>query len=101
MKTRKSWLGLTALIVSIVGSVLACIAETINIGWVLLAVGFILGIAGALRSGTAKRTSIAAIVWAVVGAVVSAGVVLFSVSHLLVEMLWDLLVYIFGGPRNP
>jgi hypothetical protein len=101
METRRSGLGLTALLVSIVGSVLACIAQTINLGWVLLAVGFILGIAGVLRSGPAKKTSIVAMVWAVAGAIVSAGVVFFSVSHFLVEMFWNLLVQIFGGPRNP
>ena len=101
METRKSGLGLTALLVSIVGSVLACIAQTINLGWVLLAVGFILGIAGVLRSGPAKKTSIVAMVWAVAGAIVSAGVVFFSVSHFLVEMFWNLLVQIFGGPSNP
>lgn len=98
---RTSRLGATALLVSIVGSVLACIADTINLGWVLLAVGFILGMAGVLRSGPAKKTSIAAIIWAVAGAIISAGVVFFSVSHFLVEMFWNLLVQIFGGPKSP
>ena len=72
---RNNTIGLIALIVSIIGSVFACVPGALIVGWVLLPIAFILGIVGLFLSGKAKGTSIAAIVVSIIGTVV--GVVVF------------------------
>lgn len=88
-------LGLTALVVSIIGFVLACNARSLEVGWVVLGIAFILGVAGLLRSGKSKKTATAAVVISGVGAVVSAAMVVFGVSQFIFGTFWDLLRYIF------
>lgn len=90
-------LGLTALGVCGIGFVLACWSETMTAGWVLLAAAFVLGVAGTLRSGQAKGTSVAAVVGSLVGAAVSALIVIAGVAQFLVEIFWNLARYIFHG----
>lgn len=76
----KNTLGLIALIVAVVGFVFACVPGALIIGWVLLPIAFILGIAGMFQAGKAKQTSIAAIVISIVGVVVGVSVFAFVVS---------------------
>lgn len=97
MVKQKNTLGLIALTLSVVGSVLACIPASINVGWILLAAAFLLGIVGALQSGRTKKGSVAAIVVSVLGAVVSAGIIVFSVSHLFIDLFVNLFGSIFNG----
>ena len=85
---RKNTLGTIALIVGIAGSVLACVPTTLTVGWYVLPVAFVLGIVGLLQSGKAKKSSVAAIVVAVVGAVVSASIVVGTVSELLFRIVF-------------
>jgi len=94
-------LGLTAMAASIIGFVLACNARSLEVGWVLLAIAFILGVAGLLRSGTSKKTSTVAVVISIVGAVVSAAVVVFGVTQFIVGGVWDLLRHIFIDSGRP
>jgi hypothetical protein len=72
---QRNTLGLVALIVSIVGFVFACVPGALIVGWVLLPIGFVLGIVGVCLSGKTKGASIAAIIVSIVGVVV--GVVVF------------------------
>jgi hypothetical protein len=72
---QRNTLGLIALIVSIVGFIFACVPGALIVGWVLLPIGFVLGIVGVCLSGKTKGTSIAAIIVSIVGVVV--GVVVF------------------------
>lgn len=67
-------LGLVAMIVAIVGFVFACIPGALIIGWILLPVGFILGLVAVFLKGT-KWQAITAIIVSVVGTIV--GVVVF------------------------
>lgn len=87
-------LGLTALVIGAIGFVLACSARSLEIGWVLLGVAFILGVAGLLQSGKSKKTATAAVVISGVGVVVSAAMVVFGVSQFILGTFWDLLRYI-------
>jgi hypothetical protein len=94
-------LGPAALIVSVVGFVLACTPQFLTPGWVLLGIGLALGLAGVLQSGPAPKTSTAAIVVAVAGAVVSVLVVVFGVSYFLFELFWNLLKSMFNNGGHP
>lgn len=93
--------GLSALVISVIGFVLACNARSLEVGWVLLAVAFILGLAGLLQSGKSKKTSTAAVVVSGVGAVVSAIIVVLGASQVIVETFWNLLRYIFMDSGRP
>lgn len=70
-KTRNT-VGLIALIAAIVGFIFACIPGALILGWILLPIGFILGIVGLFMSNQPKGTSIGAIVVAVIGTIVAA-----------------------------
>lgn len=73
---QKNTLGRVALIVGIVGFVFACMPGALIVGWVLLPIAFILGIAGLFQAGKTKGTSVAAVIISVVGFVV--GVTVFA-----------------------
>ena len=91
--SQKNILGTIALITAVIGSVLACIPASLDVGWVMLAAALVLGFAGLLQSGKTKKTSVAAIVVAIVGAVVSASIVFLTVGDLLFRT-------VFGGLLN-
>jgi hypothetical protein len=74
-KKGRNVLGLIAMIVAIVGFVFACIPGALIVGWVLLPMGFILGIVSLFMRDKAKGMGIAALIIAVVGTIV--GVVVF------------------------
>jgi hypothetical protein len=71
---QKNSLGRVALSVSIIGFVFGCVPEALIVGWVLLPIAFILGIAGLFLSGKAKGASIAGVIISVVGIVIGVAV---------------------------
>lgn len=81
---QRNTLGLIAIIVAVLGFVFACIPGALIVGWVLLPIAFILGIASVCQAGKAKGTSIGAIIIAVVGTVVGF-IVFFAVVADAVE----------------
>ncbi|WP_233486725.1 hypothetical protein [Zhihengliuella sp. ISTPL4] len=73
---QRNVLGIIALIVAAVGFIFACIPGALIVGWVLLPIGFILGLVSLFLKGKVKWQGIAAIIVSVVGTVV--GVVVFT-----------------------
>ena len=71
---QRNVLGIVALAVSAVGFIFACIPGALIVGWILLPIGFILGIVALFLKGK-KWAAITAIVVAIVGTIV--GVVVF------------------------
>ena len=76
-KGGKNVLGLIAMILAILGLVLACIPGVLILGWILLPISFILGIVAVFLKGT-KWQAITAIIVSVVGTIVAA-IVFFAV----------------------
>lgn len=72
---RRNVLGIIALAVAALGFVFACIPGFLIMGWVLLPVGFILGIVAVCLSGRTKWQGLTAIIVAVVGTIV--GIIVF------------------------
>lgn len=67
---RRNIAGLAALMVAVIGLVFACIPGALVVGWVLLPVGFVLGIVGLLLPRHKRGTSIAAVAVSVIGTIV-------------------------------
>ena len=65
----ENMLGRIALAVAVIAAVLSCIAATMDVGWVLLPVAFVLGVVAALQSGKSRKAAVAAIVVSVLGAI--------------------------------
>jgi len=74
-KRPRNILGVLALCVSAVGFIFACIPGALVVGWVLLPVGFILGIVSLFQKNRLKWQGLTAITVSVVGTIV--GVVVF------------------------
>ncbi len=74
-KKPKNVLGVIALALSAVGFVFACIPGALIVGWVLLPIGFVLGIVALLLKDKPKWQGVTAIIMSVVGTIV--GVVVF------------------------
>ena len=70
-------LGLVAVISAGLGFILACIPAVMVVGWVLLVVGFVLGIVSLFRPGHGKALGISALIVSVVGTIV--GFIVFIV----------------------
>ncbi|MCR2814324.1 DUF4352 domain-containing protein [Microbacterium jiangjiandongii] len=70
-------LGLVAVISAGVGLILACVPAVMVVGWVLLVVGFVLGIVSLFRPGRGKALGISALIVSVVGTIV--GFIVFIV----------------------
>lgn len=68
---QRNTLGIVALIMAIVGAILACIPGIMVIGWLLLPCSFILGIIGLTQSTKRKGTSIAAVIISIIGTLVA------------------------------
>ncbi len=68
-------LGIVALVVSVVGFIFACVPGALVVGWVLLPIGFILGIIALFLKNKTKWQGLTAIIVSVVGTIV--GVVVF------------------------
>ncbi|WP_426324998.1 hypothetical protein [Microbacterium sp. E-13] len=86
---RANVLGIIALAVAILGFVFSCIPGWLSLGWILLPIGFILGIVSLFLRDSGKGAGIAAIIVAVVGTVVGF-LVFFSV-------IGDAFTNAFGG----
>lgn len=76
-KKQRNVAGIIALVVAAIGFIFACIPGALIVGWVLLPIGFILGIVALFLKGKAKWQGIAAIIVSVVGTVI--GVIVFTV----------------------
>lgn len=94
---HKNTLGLIALTLSLIGFVLACIPASIDVGWIVLGIAFLVGIVGTFKSGQPKNVAVAAVVVSVLGVVVSAAIVVFAVSGLFVDLFVNLFDYIFNN----
>lgn len=62
-----SILGVVALVLAVAGTVLSCIRSVFVLGWIVLFIAGGLSIVGLLQVGKAKRTSLIALITAVVG----------------------------------
>lgn len=74
---QRNVLGLIALIVSAVGFIFACIPGALIVGWVLLPIGFILGIVSLFLKGKVKWQGVTAIIVSIVGTII--GIIVFTV----------------------
>ncbi|MEV8266240.1 DUF2510 domain-containing protein [Microbacterium sp. NPDC076911] len=74
-KKTQSIVGIVALAISVVGFIFACIPGAFILGWVLLPVGFILGIVALFQKGKPKWPGLTAIIVSVIGTIV--GMVVF------------------------
>jgi hypothetical protein len=74
-KGGKNILGIIALAVAAVGFIFACIPGALIVGWILLPIGFILGIISLFLKGQKKWPGLVAIIASVVGTIV--GVIVF------------------------
>lgn len=72
VKKQRNIAGLIALIVSAIGFIFACIPGALIVGWVLLPIGFILGIVSLFLKGKVKWQGVTAIIVSVVGTIVAA-----------------------------
>ena len=77
-KKERNVLGIVAFCASIVGFVFACVPGALIVGWLLLPVGFILGIVSLFMKGKGKGLGISALIISVVGTIVGF-VVFFAV----------------------
>lgn len=76
-KPQRNVVGIIALVCAIGGFVFSCIPGALIVGWVLLPIGFVLGLVGLCLSGQAKGTSLFAVIVSIVGTIVA--VLVFSV----------------------
>ena len=77
-RPARNVLALVALITSIVGFIFACMPGALIVGWILLPIGFILGIVSLFLKGRGKALGVAGLIISVVGTIVAA-VVFFAV----------------------
>ncbi len=75
-KKPRNIVGIIALAVAGVGFVFACIPGALIVGWILLPIGFILGIVALIRKENPKWQGVTAITVSVIGAIVGAVVAL-------------------------
>jgi hypothetical protein len=68
-------LGLVALIVAALGFIFACVPGALIIGWILLPIGFILGIVSLFLKDRAKWMGLTALILSIVGTIV--GIIVF------------------------
>lgn len=77
---RRNTIGVVALIASIVGAVFACIPGALIVGWILLPVGFVLGIVSLFQAAS-KKPGTWAIILSVIGTIIAVVVFLAVVSN--------------------
>lgn len=68
---QKNTVGRIALVVAILGTILSCIPGIVIVGWILLPIGFILGLVGLFMANKSRRSSIAAVIISIVGTIVA------------------------------
>ncbi|MBB6335737.1 DUF4352 domain-containing protein [Schaalia hyovaginalis] len=74
-KKPRNTLGLIALIISLVGTVFACIPGAMIVGWILLPISFILGIVALFMKGKSLGLAVGAVIISVIGTVI--GIIAF------------------------
>lgn len=88
-RPARNVVGTIALVSAVVGFIFACIPGALIIGWILLPIGFVLGIVGLFMKARRKGAAIAAVIVAIVGTIV--GVAVF------VTVVGDAFDDAFGG----
>ncbi|QGU01816.1 Telomeric repeat-binding factor 2 [Corynebacterium kalinowskii] len=73
-------LGIIALVLAVLGTVLACIKAVMALGWIALPIAFIMGIVALFMKNQGKAAAIAAIVISVVGTMVAGAMAVFFVA---------------------
>ncbi len=68
---RRNTVGMVALIVAVLGTIMSVVPGAAIVGWILLPFGFILGLVGLFMSGKPKGTSISAVIVSIVGTIVA------------------------------
>lgn len=68
---QRNTVGIIGLIVAILGAIMSCVPGAAIIGWMLLPIGFILGLVGLFMSGKPKGTAIAAVIVSIVGTILA------------------------------
>ncbi|MBB1021154.1 DUF4352 domain-containing protein [Dietzia sp. E1] len=68
---KRNTVGIVALVVAVLGTIMSVVPGAAIIGWILLPFGFILGLVGLFMSGKPKGTSIAAVIVSIVGTIVA------------------------------
>ncbi|MCT1462812.1 MULTISPECIES: DUF4190 domain-containing protein [Corynebacterium] len=77
---QRNTVGIIALVCAIAGFIFGCIPGAFILGWILLPIGFILGIIGLFMKAK-KGTAVAAVIVSIVGTIVSVIVFLFAVGR--------------------
>ena len=85
----RNTLGIIGLVVAVLGAVLSCVPGIAIVGWILLPIGFVLGVIGLTASDKPKGTAIGAVVVSIVGTLVAAAAFLVMMGSALDE--------VFGG----
>lgn len=80
-KKEKNVLGIIALVCSVLGLILSCVKGALILGWILLPIGFILGIVAAVQKNKPHGVGIAAIVVSAVGTVVAIAMFILVVGN--------------------
>ncbi|QPK79215.1 DUF2232 domain-containing protein [Corynebacterium lizhenjunii] len=84
-KKPKNTIGTIALVSAILGLILSCVKGALLLGWLLLPIGFILGIVGACLKGKPKGRAITAIIVSIVGTIIAACVFVFVIGSAIDE----------------
>lgn len=80
-------LGIVALTISIIGFICACIPGILIVGWILLPIGFILGIVAAVLKNKVIWPGVSAILVSVTGTIIGVLVFLFVLESAFVDTL--------------
>lgn len=88
-KRPRNVVGIVALALAAVGFIFACIPGALIVGWLLLPVGFILGIVSLFQKGKPKWQGVTAIVVSVVGTIVGVIVFISVVAGAVSEAVGD------------
>lgn len=68
---QRNTVGIIGLVVAILGAIMSVVPGAAIIGWILLPIGFILGLVGLFMSGKPKGTAIAAVIVSIVGTILA------------------------------
>lgn len=86
-KKQSNTVGLIALIVAVLGFIFACIPGALIVGWILLPIGFILGLVSLFLKNKSKWMGITALILSIVGTIVGVMVFLSVVATSFDEAL--------------
>ena len=72
MVKERNIIGIIGLVCAVLGLILSCIKGILLLGWILLPIGFILGVVGLFPKNKAKGPAIRAVITSIVGFIVAA-----------------------------